>query len=42
MRQKFLTRVSHRGVPVNSLMLSGDYLAGGADQLSVAAKRLAC
>ncbi len=40
---KFLTRVSHRGVPVNSLILfRSDYLAGGADQLSVAAKALAC
>ncbi len=35
---KFLARVSKRGVPVNSLLLSGrHYLAGGGAQLSAAA-----
>ncbi len=40
-----LTRVSHRGVPVVSLILSGAGrpLAGGADQLHLLPqKRLAC
>lgn len=33
-----MTRVSRRGVPINSLMLSGDHFAGGVNQLSAAAK----